>query len=121
MGYLYVALTIVFTVIGQIMIKWRLTQINVHFEGRLSEKLYRVISVVLDPVILVAFIMAFVASIFWILAMSKLDLTRAYPLMTLAPALVFLIGIPLLGEEFTWGKVCGLFFILLGAWCTVKV
>lgn len=103
------------------MIKWRLTQINVHFKGRLSEKIFQAFSIVLDPIILVAFFMAFVASIFWILAMTKLDLTRAYPLMSLAPAVVFLISIPLLGEEFTWGKLIGLFFILLGAWFTVKV
>lgn len=102
------------------MIKWRLTQINAHFKGCLSEKIFQAFSIVLDPIILVAFFMAFIASIFWILAMTKLDLTRAYPLMSLAPSVVFLISIPLLGEEFTWGKLIGLILILSGGLVTMK-
>jgi undecaprenyl phosphate-alpha-L-ara4N flippase subunit ArnF len=40
--------------------------------------------------------------------------------MSLAPALVFLIGILFLGENFSWGKVIGLVFIIFGTIITVK-
>ena len=52
--------------------------------------------------------------------MSKLDITIAYPFMSLAPVLVFVIGVIFLNEEFTWGKVIGLGFIIVGLLITVK-
>ena len=53
-------------------------------------------------------------------AMTKFEITKAYPFMSLAPALVFVIGIFFLGEAFTIGKVVGLVLIILGTIVTVK-
>ena len=58
---------------------------------------------------------------FWMAAMSKFEITQAYPFMSLAPAIVFLLGIWLLGETFTWGKVIGLVLIIIGVIITVKL
>jgi undecaprenyl phosphate-alpha-L-ara4N flippase subunit ArnF len=40
--------------------------------------------------------------------------------MSLAPALVFVIGVILLGETFSIGKLLGLIFIIIGIIVTVK-
>jgi undecaprenyl phosphate-alpha-L-ara4N flippase subunit ArnF len=40
--------------------------------------------------------------------------------MSLAPAIVFLLGVWLLGETFTIGKVIGLVLIIIGLIVTVK-
>jgi undecaprenyl phosphate-alpha-L-ara4N flippase subunit ArnF len=40
--------------------------------------------------------------------------------MSLAPALVFLLGVFVLNETFTMGKVIGLIIIMLGIAITVK-
>jgi len=53
--------------------------------------------------------------------MTKFEITKAYPFMSLAPALVFLFGIALLGEAFTWGKLIGLVLIMVGIFITVKL
>ena len=53
--------------------------------------------------------------------MTKFELTYAYPFMSLSPALVFIIGIFVLGETFTIGKVLGLLIIMIGIIITVKV
>jgi len=53
-------------------------------------------------------------------AMTKFQITEAYPFMSLAPAIVFILGIWLLGETFTLGKVIGLVLIILGLIVTVK-
>lgn len=74
----------------------------------------------LDPFILSGFISAFVASVFWSMAMTKFEITQAYPFMSLAPAIVFLLGVFLLNETFTYGKVIGLMLIILGTIVTVK-
>lgn len=74
----------------------------------------------MDFFIFSEFVAAFVASICEMVAMTNFGITNAYPFMSLAPALVFIIGILFLGETFTMGKVIGLLLILLGIIVTVK-
>lgn len=74
-----------------------------------------------DPLIFSGFVSAFIASIFWMLAMTKFELTYAYPFMSLSPALVFIVGIFVLGETFTVGKLLGLLIIMIGIIVTVKL
>jgi undecaprenyl phosphate-alpha-L-ara4N flippase subunit ArnF len=52
--------------------------------------------------------------------MTKFEITHAYPFMSLAPALVFLLGVFVLNESFTLGKVIGLIIIMIGIFITVK-
>lgn len=73
-----------------------------------------------DPIIFSGFASAFIASVFWMLAMTKFEITQAYPFMSLAPAIVFLLGVWFLNEQFTWGKVIGLGLIILGTIVTVR-
>lgn len=118
--YLYVAGTIFFTVYGQIILKWRLSKIKVILPEGFPDKAIYLTKLVFDPFIFSGFISAFVASLFWMAAMTKLEITIAYPFMTLAPTLVFIIGILFLGETFTIGKLVGLVLIIMGTIVTVK-
>lgn len=121
MNHLYILGTIVFTVFGQILLKWRIS--NLHFvlpNSGAIEKVMALLRIVFDPFILIGFVSAFIASIFWMGAMSKFQITYAYPFMSLSPALVFIIGIFFLNETFTWGKVIGLLLITIGIIVTVK-
>ncbi|MBW6491201.1 MAG: EamA family transporter [Lentimicrobium sp.] len=119
MGYLYIFGTLLFTVYGQLIIKWRLNSLEL-FPEDVSGKFRFLVSALLDPLIFSGFVSAFIASLFWIAAMTQFQITKAYPFMSLAPALVFLFGIIILGETFTWGKLIGLAFIIFGIFVTVK-
>jgi undecaprenyl phosphate-alpha-L-ara4N flippase subunit ArnF len=118
--YFYILFTLLFTVYGQLILKWRLSNLKVVLPGDVMDKFFYLIRLVLDPFILSGFIAAFVASLFWMAAMTKFEITYAYPFMSLAPALVFLLGIFVLNESFTLGKVIGLIIIMLGIVITVK-
>ena len=121
MRYFYIFATILFTVYGQIILKWRMEKLGfVLPESGLISKFVVLFKLVFDPFILSGFFAAFVASLFWMAAMSKFEITQAYPFMSLAPVLVFILGIWLLGEPFTIGKVVGLVLIVLGTIATVK-
>lgn len=123
MGYLYIFLTILFTVYGQIILKWRITDLNwslnVNEDG--MQMLISYLKFLFDPLVFSGFASAFIASVFWMLAMTKFDITYAYPFMSLSPALVFLIGVFVLGEPFTIGKLVGLVVIIIGIFITVKL
>ncbi|RYG52901.1 MAG: hypothetical protein EOO01_05775 [Chitinophagaceae bacterium] len=117
--YVYIFSTIIFTVYGQIILKWRLSQLGSLPEG-FKEKIFFLFKAVFDPYIFSGFASAFVASFCWMAAMTHFEITKAYPFMSLAPALVFMIGVLFLGETFTIGKVIGLCLIIAGTIVTVK-
>ena len=123
MGYLYVFLTILFSVYGQIILKWRISDLNwsLNTTGGIGQMIVSYMKFLFDPLIFSGFVSAFVASVFWMLAMTKFELTYAYPFMSLSPALVFIVGIFVLGETFTIGKLLGLLIIMLGIIVTVKL
>lgn len=116
-------LTILFTVYGQIILKWRISDLNwsLNTTGGIGQMIVSYMKFLFDPLIFSGFVSAFVASVFWMLAMTKFELTYAYPFMSLSPALVFIVGIFVLGETFTIGKLLGLLIIMLGIIVTVKL
>ena len=121
MRYLYIIATLFFTVYGQLILKWRIGKL--HFmlpDTGVVAKFTALIGLIFDPFILSGFLSAFVASLFWMAAMTKFQITEAYPFMSLAPAIVFILGVWLLGETFTIGKVVGLVLIMIGLIVTVK-
>jgi drug/metabolite transporter (DMT)-like permease len=120
-GYIYIVFTIVFTVYGQLILKWRLSILAFKLPSETTNKVLSLIKLIFDPFIFSGFISAFIASLFWMAAMTKFEITKAYPFMSLSPALVFIFGVLFLGEEFTWGKIIGLVLIFCGAIMTIKL
>jgi uncharacterized membrane protein len=118
--YLYIFGTLFFTVYGQIILKWRLSSLKVELPDSMMDKIIYLVKLVFDPFVFSGFAAAFIASLFWMAAMTKFEITKAYPFMSLAPALVFVIGMLFLGEQFTIGKLIGLVLIILGTFVTVK-
>ena len=119
--YFYIAGTLLFTIYGQIVLKWRLKELQIILpEGLINKGIY-LIKLVFDPFIFSGFVAAFVASLFWMAAMTKLEITTAYPFMSLAPALVFVFGALFFGETVTLGKALGLVLIIIGTVVTVKL
>src|SRR5699024_11979143 len=90
MGYFYIFGTIAFTVYGQIMLKWRIDKYG-DLPADLFDKLQFILRLLLDPLILSRFLSAFVASLFWLAAMTIFDIIFAYLFMRFAFVLVFII------------------------------
>ena len=111
--YLYIALTIAFTVYGQLVLKWRIPHLgSLPAAGR--AKLVFLLSLLLDPFILSGFVAAFLASLAWMAAMTKFDLGHAYPFMSLNFAIVLLLSFWILGEPVTAPRVLGVALIVAG-------
>lgn len=117
--YFQVFITLILTVYGQIIIKHRINMLG-NYPLDLKEKIKFFINLFLDPYIISGLLAAVLASIFWMAAMTKLPITRAYPIMSIAPALVLVFGIFFFNESLTYGKFFGLILIIIGAFVTVK-
>ncbi len=113
MSYVYILLTILLTVYGQIAIKWQVLKVGSLPEGT-AEKIIFMLQLLLNPWIVSALAAAFLASFFWMAAMTKLQLSHAYPFMGLTFVLVLLASGFFFNEPVTLLKVIGVALIVLG-------
>lgn len=110
---LFVAATILLTVYGQIALKWRMNQIADLPVGA-GATFRRLIILLFDPIIASTFVAAFAASLAWMVALTKFELSRVYPITSLNFVLVLLISALLLAEPIDWQKGLGVALIVLG-------
>ncbi|PHR30261.1 MAG: hypothetical protein COA36_01455 [Desulfotalea sp.] len=111
--YMYIVATIVFTVYGQLILKWRIASFGSLPSGT-GEKVKFLLSLVFDPAIFTGFAAAFIASLAWMAAMTKFELSHAYPFMSLNFVVVLLLSGWLLNEPLTIQKVLGVGLIMVG-------
>jgi len=112
MSYVYVAATVLLTVYGQLVIKWQVGN-----AARLADPAERtafLLSLLLNPWVLSALAAAFAAALSWMLAMVKLDLSHAYPFVSLSFVLVLFLSAWIFGEPLTWPKIAGVALIIGG-------
>lgn len=113
MSYLYIALTVLFTVYGQIVIKWQAGQAGELPAGG-GEKVVFLLRLVLNPWVFSGLCAAFVASLTWMAAMTRLPLSHAYPFVSASFVLVVLSGALFFHEPLTWPKIVGMVCIVAG-------
>ena len=113
LDYLYIAGTIVFTVYGQLILKYRIVRFG-PMPHETWDKLRFLISLLFDPLIFSCFLAAFLASLAWMAAMTKFDLSHAYPFMSLNFVIVLFLSAWLLSEPMTLSKIIGIALIVAG-------
>ena len=82
-GYLYIFGAILFTVYCQMILKWRISK----FPGLPQGFIYKVIyllKLIFDPFIFSCFASAFIAALFWMAAITKFDISYAYPFFAIS-------------------------------------
>jgi drug/metabolite transporter (DMT)-like permease len=111
--YSLILATVVFTAYGQLMLKWRIAQMGA-LPQELLGKIKFLLLLLLDPGIFSGFAAGFLASLAWMAAMTKFDLSHAYPFMSLNFVVVLLLSGWVLSEPLSLQKVLGVGFIVLG-------
>lgn len=78
------------------------------------------ISMVLEPSVLIWLFVGLgsyaISLVFWLFAIARLDLSLAYPMLSLSYVLVYFVAInwPLLGEELSWPRSLGILIVTAG-------
>lgn len=113
LAWAMVAATVLLTTYGQLVLKWQV--------GRHDRPLFAfleswppILQMLTRPWVISALGAAFLASLAWMMALSRLDLSRAYPFMALNFLLVGLLAVPLFGETLTWRGIVGLLMVIAG-------
>lgn len=113
LDYLYIVATLLFTVYGQLILKWRIAQLG-PMPIELIAKLKFLVLLLLDPAIFSGFAAAYLASLAWMAAMTKFELSHAYPFMSLNFVIVIFLSGWLLNEPISLQKIFGIGLIVIG-------
>jgi multidrug transporter EmrE-like cation transporter len=111
-GYFFVAMTILLTVYGQFAIKYQVGKAG-PLPADLPARLQFVFDLLLSPWVISGLGAAFIASLFWMLALTKLPLSHAYPFMAVTFVLVVLGGAWFFAEPLSTQRIVAL--VLIGA------
>lgn len=112
MSYFFIAMTIALTVYGQLMLKWRVELFMATETAPYSVN--QGISLLLTPWVISAFAAAFGASLFWMAAISRMPISKAYPFMALNFVFVVALAAIIFNESLNQYKVAGTAIIILG-------
>lgn len=113
MSYAYVAVSISLMVYCQIVIKWQVASAVAHPENTAS-RLGLAIGLLINPWVISALAAAMLAAVLWMAALTKLDLSRAYPLVSLSFVAVTFASAWLFQEPLTGLKLAGVALICVG-------
>jgi len=112
MSYVFIAMTILLTVYGQITLKW---QVGLNPGATIDGLNPRaILTLLLNPWVISAFAAAFGASLCWMAAIGRMPLSKAYPFTALSFPLVAVLTVWLFRESFDSHKIVGTALIILG-------
>lgn len=113
MGYVFVVLTVALTVAGQLLIKAQVALAG-PLPATVAGQAGYVLSLLARPQVLAGLAMAFAAALSWMLALTRLPLSRAYPFTALSLVLVVACGAWLFAEPIGPARIAGVALICLG-------
>ncbi len=112
MGYVYIALTVLLTVAGQLLIKKGMLELG---EAPSDGTLIRfIISAFLNFKVIGGLTAAVGAAVTWMLALSKVDISFAYPFMGSAIVFVLALSPMMFGETVPWNRWLGVALVCMG-------
>jgi uncharacterized membrane protein len=112
-GHVYILLTLLFTVYGQLVLKWQMGRSGSMPEGGIDKVLF-LLQQFFNPWIISGLFAAFLASLAWMAAMTRFELNYAYPFMSLAFVIVMLFSVLFLNESLTLQNVLGTVMVVSG-------
>ncbi|TBR75835.1 MAG: hypothetical protein EPN64_10850 [Burkholderiaceae bacterium] len=113
MDYSYIASTILFTVYSQLVMRWQVSlagPLPADFTG----KVRFVTQLFLNPWVLSSIFATLISGISWMLAMTRFEISYAYPWVSLNFVFMLIFGVLLFGESFNSAKMFGTLLVIAG-------
>ena len=111
---LYIALTTA----SQLVMRWQVTAATAASPS--ASRLAFIASMLMTPWVWVAILATFLAGVAWMLALTRFELTYAFPFTGVTFALILLAGAFLFGEHVGIARVAGTLLVLVGLIVVVR-
>jgi multidrug transporter EmrE-like cation transporter len=113
LAHIFILLTVLFGLYGQMVLKWQ-----VNLAGPLPttwpERATYVLRLLLNPWVVSSLGGAFLGMVTWMMALTKADLSYAYPFTSLTFVLILVASALVFDEAVTPAKLVGLSLIIAG-------
>ncbi len=113
-SHLYILLTVTFAVTSQMIIKWQMKYYSFENYPTIIEKFYFASKLLINPYILLSIFLTLLSGLSWMIAMTKFDISYAYPYTSLGFVLILICSHYLFGEVLSVYKIIGVLCIVLG-------
>lgn len=113
MTFPLILLNILLSVVGQTMTKIGISKIGSFTSMPIR---YFILRAFLSPLVLAGLFLYLISAIVWFMVLSKVDLSVAYPTLSLGYILIVIISYFYLGESMTFFKLSGVILICLGVY-----
>ena len=114
LNHFYLLLAISFGVISQLIIKWQMSVFSFDDYETWQDKFALAFSMLLNPYIIIALVLTILAGVTWMIAMTKFEISYAYPFTLLGLVLVTIFSAVFFGESVNTYKIIGITVIILG-------
>jgi drug/metabolite transporter (DMT)-like permease len=119
-SWVYVGLTVSLTLYCQLIVKWQVGEAGALPDGTWN-KVEFLLRLAINPWIISVFAVGAVAALSWMAALSRLELSRAYPFIGLSFVLILLSSALFFDEPLTGWKVAGVALIVIGLFVGTRV
>ena len=114
LNHFYILLSIFLGVVSQLIIKWQMSAFSFDDYEAWQEKFALAFSMLLNPFIIISLVLTLLAGVSWMIAMTRFEISYAYPFTLLALVLVTIFSAIFFGESINIYKLIGIVFIMLG-------
>lgn len=106
---------VIFVTIAQILLKASINQLDL---ARVDIRFFQ--SIFTSPRVLIGLCLYGLSLIVWLIILSRMELTFAYPLLSLSVVFVSIISWLFMEETFNAYRLSGMILTIVGAWLIVK-
>jgi len=117
-SHAYLLLYIAFTVSSQLIMRWRVGIAGANAPIESSSAF--IASLLLTPWVWMAFLATFLAGVAWMLALTRFELTYAFPFTGVSFVLILLAGAFMFGEHVSIARIAGTLLVVLGLIVVVR-
>jgi multidrug transporter EmrE-like cation transporter len=111
-GIFYVLISVCFNIFGQYSMKRGMQRFGeVTFDNHI---LLTIVKMFMLPNVLLGLFFYAISTVFWLIALSKIELSVAYPMLSIGYVLLMILSYFLLNESITVYKVIGTLLVVVG-------
>ena len=112
--HIYIFITLAFSVSSQLIIKWKMSGFSYNDFDSWQDRYSFAFSMLINPYIILALAFSVLAGVTWMIAMTKFELSYAYPFTIFSLIFVTLFSIIFFEEQVNAHKIIGIILVGIG-------
>ena len=112
--HIYIFLALGFAVSSQLIIKWKMSEFSYNDFVSWQDRYSFAFSMLINPYIILALAFSVLAGVTWMIAMTKFELSYAYPFTIFSLIFVTLFSIIFFEEQVNAYKIIGIILVAIG-------